>query len=88
LVSFGEVYVTLELLTYKEYPARRPGAGKMKHILSLSFNFGTNIVYTEMYIVRGEIEHIYISYQNISRWQIILLKILYLNNDDDSVKTC
>jgi hypothetical protein len=44
--------------------------------------------YTEMYIVRGEIEHIYISYQNLSRWQIIIFKILYLINENDSVKTC
>jgi hypothetical protein len=41
-----------------------------------------------MYIVSGEIEHIYISYQNLSRWQIIILKILYLINENDSVKAC
>jgi hypothetical protein len=41
LVGFGEVVVTLELVTYKEYPARRIGAGKMKHILNSSFSFGS-----------------------------------------------
>jgi hypothetical protein len=41
LVGFGEEVVTLELLTCKEYPARFCGAGKMKHILSLRFSFGT-----------------------------------------------
>jgi hypothetical protein len=37
LAGFGKEVVTLELLTYKEYPARFCGAGKMKHILSLIY---------------------------------------------------
>ena len=38
--------------------------------------------HTEMYILRGEIEHIYISYQILSSWQIIIMIMVLLKLAD------